>query len=78
MVLVFKSFTCMVFVRIWVLQIRFPYQYYTLNIPVWGAIFTDTGMVSKKITIPVWVPIPVWWCLYVYGDILCMCIGRLN
>ena len=69
MVFSFKNCTRMVFVCIWFLQIRRPHQYYALTIPVWGQIFTDTGMVSKKITIPVWGPIPAWWCLDAYGDI---------
>ena len=51
--LVFKSCMCTVFFPIWVFQIRYPYRYYTLAIPVWGPIFNDTHMLTKNIPIQV-------------------------
>ena len=53
-------------------QIRYPFLYYTLTIPVWGSTFNNTCTVSEKIAIKVWGPIPVWWCPYAYGDFMCM------
>ena len=67
MVFSLKIRTSTVFVCVLVFQIWCPYQYYTLTTPLWGPILNDTLTVSKKITIWVWITIPVLWCLYAYG-----------
>ena len=61
MVLVLKICMFMVFVRIFVFQIRCPYQYYTPTMSVWDPIFNNTRTVSKKSPYDYGV-------LYYYGD----------